>query len=304
MTPPDGDTSRQWKDREEHTPYEARAGLTYSKQLGYVPADKTAESASSTLEDAYDDYAVAQIGKAVGNQSDYEFFLKRSLNYRLLFNPKTGFMQARNSDGSWASPDEGWTEGDKWTYTWAVQHDIPGLIELMGGREVFNRKLDEHFAGGHNHHDNEPSHHYPYLYDYSGEPWKTQAKVREILAQAYSNTPAGMLGNEDCGQMSAWYIFSAMGFYPVDPVSGNYMIGSPLFRTVRLHLANGKTFTISAPNNSEQNKYIQSAELNGKQLTIPALSWADIQAGGTLKFVMGAEASKWGADWHPAPLRP
>jgi predicted alpha-1,2-mannosidase len=304
MTPPDGDTTRKWLDREPHTPYEARAGLTYSKQLGYIPADKIAEAASSTLEDAYDDYAVAQIAKAVGKDYDYRFFLNRSLNYSLLFNRKTGFMQARNSDGSWAGEDVGWTEGDKWAYTWAVMHDIPGLIELMGGRDAFNRKLDDHFSGGHNHHDNEPSHHYPYPYDYSGQPWKAQAKVREILAQAYSNTPSGMLGNEDCGQMSAWYIFSAMGFYPVNPVSGDYMIGSPLFRTVRMHLANGGTFVVSAPANSTKNLYIQSAELNGQPLTIPVLRWDQIQQGGTLSLVMGSEPSQWGADWHPAPLKP
>ena len=301
MTPPDGDTTRKWLDREPHTPYEARAGLTYSKKLGWVPADRTAEAASSTLEDAYDDYAVAEIAKAMGKESDYLFFLKRSLNYELLFNRETGFMQARNSDGSWAAPDVGWTEGDQWAYTWAVMQDIPGLIELMGGRDAFNRKLDEHFAGGHNHHDNEPSHHYPYLYDYSGQPWKTQAKVREIEAQAYSNTPSGMLGNEDCGQMSAWYVFSAMGLYPVNPVSGGYMIGSPLFQTIRLHLANGKTFVISAPANSEKNMYIQSTELNGKPLTIPLLRWDQIQQGGTLTLAMGQAPSQWGKNWHPAP---
>jgi predicted alpha-1,2-mannosidase len=304
MKPPDGDTTRKWLDREPHTPYEARAGLTYSKKLGYVPANKTAEAASSTLEDAYDDYAVAEIAKAVGKESDYHFFLKRSLNYGSLFNRETGFMQARNSDGSWAAPDVGWTEGDKWAYTWAVMHDIPGLIGLMGGPNTFNRKLDEHFSGGHNKHDNEPSHHYPYLYDYSGQPWKTQAKVREIEAQAYSNTPSGVLGNEDCGQMSAWYIFSAMGFYPVNPVSGDYMIGSPLFQKVTLHLATGKTLVISAPANSERNIYIQSAELNGQPLTIPVLSWAQIQPGGTLTFDMGPDPSKWGTNWHLAPLQP
>jgi len=301
MTPPDGDTTRKWFDRDLHTPCEVRSGLTYSKKLGYVPADKTAEAASSTLEDAYDDYVVAEIAKAVGKECDYHFFLKRALNYELLFSRETGFMQARNSDGSWAAPDVGWTEGDKWAYTWAVMHDIPGLIELMGGREAFNHNLDEHFAGGHNHHDNEPSHHYAYLYD-SGQPWKTQAKVREILAQAYSNTPSGMLGNEDCGQMSAWYIFSAIGLYPVNPVSGDHMIGSPLFQQVRLHLGNGKTFVISAPANSEKNMYIESAELNGKPLTIPMLCWEQIQQGGTLTFAMGRAPSQWGANWHPAPL--
>jgi predicted alpha-1,2-mannosidase len=302
MTPPDGDTTRKWLDREPHTPYEARAGLTYAKKLGYVPADKTSESASSTLEDAYDDYAVAQIAKAAGKESDYRFFMNRSLNYKLLFNTKTGFMQARNSDGSWADPGAGWTEGDKWVYTWSVMHDLPGLMQLMGGADVYNRKLDEHFAGGHNHHDNEPSHHYGYLYDYSGEPWKTQQKVRQIAAEAYSNTPTGILGNEDCGQMSAWYIFTAMGFYPVSPVSGDYMIGSPIFEKTTLHLPTGKTFVISAPKSSATNLYIQSAKLNGKPLEFPMIRYADIQRGGTLSFKMGASPSKWGSNWHPAGL--
>jgi len=267
-----------------------------------VPNDKTAESASSSLEDDYDDYAVAQIAKAAGKESDYKFFINRSCNYRLLFNPETEFMQARNSDGSWADPGAGWTEGDKWVYTWSVMHDIPGLLRLMGGADNYNRKLDEHFAGGHNHHDNEPSHHYGYLYDYSGQPWKTQKKVREIAAEAYTNTPTGILGNEDCGQMSAWYLFTAMGFYPVNPVSGDYMIGSPIFRKTVIHLAGGKQFTISAPEASDANLYIQSAELNGKPLTIPVLRYSDIVAGGTLTFKMGPSPSNWASDWKPEPL--
>ncbi len=302
MTPPDGDTTRKWYDREPHTPYEARAGLTYAKTLGYIPNDKTAESASSSLEDDYDDYAVAQIAKAAGKDTDYKFFINRSRNYRLLFNPETGFMQARNSDGSWADPGAGWTEGDKWVYTWSTMHDIPGLIRLMGGTDNYDRKLDEHFAGGHNHHDNEPSHHYGYLYDYSGQPWKTQKKVREIATEAYTNTPTGILGNEDCGQMSAWYIFTAMGFYPVNPVSGDYMIGSPIFRKTVIHLAGGKQFIISAPEASDTNVYIQSAELNGKPLNIPVVRYSDIVAGGTLTFKMGPSPSKWASDWKPNPL--
>ncbi len=297
MTPPEGDTTRKWLDREPHTPYEARAGLTYSKILGYVPADKTAEAASRTLEDAYDDYAVAQIAKALGKTADYQYFLKRSHNYANIFDQETGFMRARNADGSWAAPDVGWTEGDDWVYTWSVLHDVPGLIQLIGGPEAFNRKLDEYFAGGHNQHDNEPSHHVAYLYDYSGEPWKTQAKTREIAGQAYSNTPKGMLGNEDCGQMSAWYIFTAMGFYPVNPVSGEYLIGSPLFRQVTLHLPDGRQFVIAASHTSEKNIYVQSASLNGKSVERPVLRWQDIQAGGVLRFEMGASPTKWGSGW-------
>src|SRR6202521_3678197 len=187
MTPPAGDTTRDWHDRQAHVPYEARAGLTYYKQIGYVPVDKTAEAASATLEDAYDDFAVAQVAKAVGKDADYRFFIDRSRNYRNLYNPATGFMQGRNADGSWADADAGWTEGDKWVYTYSVLHDIPGLMALLGGAEKYNATLDEHFRDGHNHHDNEPSHHYGYLYDFSGQPWKTQARVRQIANDYYSN---------------------------------------------------------------------------------------------------------------------
>jgi predicted alpha-1,2-mannosidase len=302
MTPPDDDTQHKWYDREPHTPYEARAGLTYLKELGYIPTDKTAEAASSTLEDSYDDWCVAQVAKALGKTKDYEFFLHRSLNYQHLFNKETGFMQARNSDGSWADPKDGWTEGDHWVYTWAVMHDIPGLIELMGGRDAYNARLDEHFSGGHNVHSNEPSHHYPYLYDFSGAAWKTQAKVREIANAEYANLPSGIDGDDDCGQMSSWYLFTALGFYPVNPASGDYMIGSPLFPKMTLRLANGKTLTVIAENNSDKNVYIQSAMLNGKALDKPVLRYDQIMAGATLKFVMGPSPSSWGSDWRPAPI--
>jgi len=303
MTPPDGDTTRQWRDREPHTPYEARAGLTYLKELGYIPADKIAESASSTLEDAYDDWCVAQVAKALGKTDDYQLFLKRSLNYKNLFNHETGFMQARNSDGSWASPRDGWTEGNAWVYTWDVLHDIPGLIELMGGKEKYDARLDAYFDGDYNRHSNEPSHHVGYLYDYGGQPWKTQQKVREIAENEYANAPSGLDGDDDCGQMSAWFIFTALGFYPVNPASGDYMIGSPMFTETTLNLANGKHFTVSAENNSDQNIYIQSATLNGQPLVAPVISYKDIIAGGTLIFVMGSKPSNWASTWTPAPLQ-
>ncbi len=300
--PPDGDTTRRWFDREPHTPYEARAGLTYAKTLGYIPADKISESASSTQEEAYDDYAVAQVAKAAGKSDDYDFFMQRSANYRKLFNPVRGFMQAKNLDGSWASPDEGWTEGDQWVYLFAALHDVPGVVKLLGGPQAAAAKLDAHFNGGHNRHDNEPSHHYGYLYDFTGEPWKTQARVREIARDAYSNTPNGVLGNEDCGQMSAWYIFTAMGFYPLNPASGDYVIGSPLFSRVMLNLPNGKRFEITAAGNSDRNVYIQSVTLNGKPLDKPIISYAQIEAGGSLHFQMGPKPSTWAADWHPQAL--
>ncbi len=303
MTPPDGDTTRLWLDREPYTPYEARAGLTYFKKLGYIPADKVSESASSTEEESYDDYAVAQVAKAVGKEDDYRFFMKRSLSYKNLFNSTRHFMQAKNSDGSWASPDDGWTEGDQWVYLYAALHDVPGVVKLMGGPQAASAELDEHFNGNHNRHDNEPSHHYGYLYDFTGEPWKTQARVREIANDAYSNTIDGVLGNEDCGQMSAWYIFTAMGFYPLNPASAQYVIGSPLFKSVTLHLPNGKVFSISAPNNSAKNVYVQSVTLNGKALDAPIINYADIEAGGELDFVMGPTPSHWASNWHPQPLQ-
>ena len=302
MTAPDGDRTRRWFDREPHTPYEARAGLSYFKELGYLPADKVAESASSTLEETYDDFAVAQVAKSLGRDGDYALFIKRSLAYRNLYNPARGFLQAKNSDGSWASPDDGWTEGDQWVYLYAPLHDVPGVVRLLGGSRAAAAKLDEHFDGGHNRHDNEPSHHYAYLYDFVGEPSKTQSRVRELLRDAYSDTPNGVLGNEDCGQMSAWYIFSALGFYPLNPVSTQYLIGSPLFTRATLNLPNGKIFRISAPNNSAENIYIQSANLNAKPLRVPMITYADIEAGGELEFVMGPRPSHWAADWRPEPL--
>ena len=311
MTPPDGDTTRRWLDREEHTPYEARGGLTYYKQLGYIPTDKTDEAASRTLEDSYDDWCVAQIAKALGRSDDNRFFLKRSLNDRNLYNPAVGLMNGRTSDGKWApiggtrdNPQNrsvsGWTEGDAWVYTWSPLHDQAGLIQLMGGAEQYDRKLDQHFSGGHNVHNNEPSHHYGYLYDFGGQPWKTQAMVRKIAAAEYQPNPGGLDGDDDCGQMSAWLLFTAMGFYPVNPASGDYMIGSPMFGQISLTLANGKTFRVEASNNSAENVYIQSATLNGKPFNVPLLAWEQIQAGGTLSFVMGAKPSKWGSQWKPS----
>ena len=311
MTPPDGDTTRRWLDREEHTPYEARGGLTFYKQLGYIPTDKTDEAASRTLEDSYDDWCVAQIAKTLGRTEDHRFFLKRSLNDRNLYNPAIGLMNGRTSDGKWApigggkdDPENrsasGWTEGDAWVYTWSPLHDQAGLIQLMGGAENYDNKLDQHFSGGHNVHSNEPSHHYGYLYDFGGQPWKTQATVRRIAAKEYDASPGGLDGDDDCGQMSAWLLFTAMGFYPVNPASGEYMIGSPMYREISLTLANGKTFRIEASNNSAENVYVQSAALNEMPLAIPVITWEQIQAGGVLHFVMGAKPSKWGSNWRPA----
>jgi predicted alpha-1,2-mannosidase len=303
MTPPDGDTTRRWADREPHTPYEARGGLTYYKELGYIPTDKTAEASSRTLEDSYDDWCVAQVAKALGKEKDYEFFLHRSLNYRNLYNPADGLMRGKTSDGKWAAEDAGWTEGTAWVYTWAPLHDEAGILKLMGGAAAYNDKLDQHFAGGHNVHSNEPSHHYGYLYDFSGEPWKTQAKVRQIAVAEYAGQPVGLDGDDDCGQMSAWYLFTALGIYPLNPASGNYMIGSPMFSRMSLRLANGKQFTVVAEHNSSTNVYIQSATLNGKPLTRPVIRYEDIMGGSTLHFVMGPKPSHWAADWRAQAIQ-
>jgi predicted alpha-1,2-mannosidase len=175
-------------------------------------------------------------------------------------------------------------------------------MALLGGRDAFNAKLDQHFGEHHNQHSNEPSHHYAYLYDFGGQPWKTQALVRQIAQEAYSNTPTGILGNEDCGQMSAWYIFAALGFYPVNPVSAQYMIGSPLFTRATLYLANGKRFEVIAANNSPANPYIQSARLNGAPLRTPVVTYQQIVSGGRLEFVMGPQPSQWASRWRPNAL--
>ncbi|KAF8905739.1 glycosyl hydrolase family 92-domain-containing protein [Gymnopilus junonius] len=229
--PPVDDWTVIYADREEHVDYEVRAGLSSTYNVagkGWVADDVHSESASRTLDYAYDDYAAYVLARELGKPENItNFLLKRSMAAPFtLYNDATGFMEARNADGSWAGEDNGWTEGDKWAYSFDVVHDVPTLIERRGGKVKFVESLDEHFDGGHNDHSNEPSHHIPYLYSLSGAAWKTQKKVRDIALADYNNTPTGLSGNEDCGQMSAWYIFSALGFYPVNPVSGEYVVGS------------------------------------------------------------------------------
>ena len=310
MTPPDGDTTRRWLDREKHTPYEARAGLTYYKQLGYIPTDKTDEASSRTLEDSYDDWCVAQIAKVLGHDEDYRFFLHRSLNDRNLYNPAIGMMNGKTSDGKWAplgaaqdSPANrsmsGWTEGDAWVYTWSALHDQAGLLQLMGGAEAYDAKLDLHFNGGHNVHRNEPSHHYGYLYDFGGQPWKTQRKVRHIATEEYGMALEAWMGMTIADRCRHGCCLLRWDFYPVNPASGDYMIGSPLYRGISLKLDNGKIFRVEAENNSETNVYIQSATLDNKPLEIPVITWEQIQSGTTLHFVMGPQPSSWGSKWRP-----
>lgn len=267
-------------------------GIGLYKKYGYVPYDVTDHynsenwSLSKTLEYAYDDYCIARMAEKLGEKQIADEFYKRSLNYKNVYNSQTTFMQPRNNKGSFIenfSPDD-YTphicESNGWQYFWSVQQDVDGLISLVGGKERFTQKLDSMFTYnpsadedlpifstgmiGQYAHGNEPSHHVIYLFNAIGQPWKTQKYAAEVMHELYKNTPAGLCGNEDCGQMSAWYVFSAMGFYPVDPISGKYEIGTPMYPEMKMHLANGKTFTILAPAVSKENIYIQSVKLDGK----------------------------------------
>lgn len=281
-------------------------------KYGYFPTDITeAESVSSTLESVYDDYAAADMAKRMGKDEDAAYFAKRADFYKNLFDPTTKFMRPRKTDGTWKSPFNpsqvghsesvggDYTEGNAWQYTWHVQHDIPGLIELFGGEAPFLDKLDSLFTVklettqadvtgliGQYAHGNEPSHHVAYLYALAGRPERTQELIREIFDTQYRPLPDGLCGNDDCGQMSAWYMFSAMGFYPVNPVSGQYVFGAPQLPEITLHLANGKTFTVKAENLSKEHKYVDSITLNGKPYTKNYISHQDIINGGTLVYKM------------------
>jgi predicted alpha-1,2-mannosidase len=308
-----------------------RIGLSYYLQLGYVPYNKIRESVSRTLEYAYNDWCVAQLAKALGKTDDYELFIKRAANYKNIIDTSTGFARPKNTDGAWLSPfnptfigggdNRHYTEANAWQYTWFVPHDVQGLINLEGGRERVVQKLDSLFTIsseiqetvsdatgliGQYAHGNEPSHHTIYLYNYAGAPWKTQNMVRKAMDELYSDGPAGLCGNEDMGQMSAWYVLSVMGFYQVAPGQNVYAIGSPEFSKVTLHLDKAfnkaNAFVVEARNNSKENKYIQSATLNGKPLNKPWFDHAEIQKGGTLIFQMGSEPNKaWGSDLLAAP---
>lgn len=297
MVPPFNDTILRYGDRDKWYDYEAQAGVTYFKKLGYVPVDKTAESVSRTIEYSVDDYATAQLAKALRKEDDYNKLMALSKNYKNLYDPQTGFMLPKKLNGSFDEKNkeghwEGFTEGDQWTYAFGAMHDVPGMIEMMGGKEKFAAKLDENFEGKHYRHDNEPGHHYVYLYDYCGQPWKTQELVRKHTSENFRNQPIGINGNEDCGQMAAWYIFGVMGFYPVTPASGIYAIGAPQFPELTLQSnINGKPhiFQIVANNLSKENKYIQKITLDGKPVTQPFIHHSDIVNGHKLIFEMGAQ---------------
>ena len=301
-----------------------RRGASYYNELGYVPYDvKINENAARTLEYAYDDFTISRLAKALGKpQADIDFYANRSMNYKKLFDPETKLMRGKNKDGKFQSPfnplkwGDAFTEGNSWHYTWSVFHDIDGLATLMGGKKMFVNMLDSVFKmpplfddsyyGGTIHeiremqianmgqyaHGNQPIQHMIYLYNYAGEPWKTQYWIREAMAKLYKPTPDGYCGDEDNGQTSAWYVFSAMGFYPVCPATDQYVLGTPLFKKVTLKLENGKQFTITAPNNSEVNKYVQKVELNGKAYLNNWIGHSSILAGGNFNFNLGNTPNK------------
>ncbi|SDD05267.1 GH92 family glycosyl hydrolase [Niabella drilacis] len=274
----------RWGDRAPwNGSYEARAGLDHYMKAGYVAADKTNESASRTLEFAMDDYCVAQMAKGLGHREDYDILMRRTKNYERLFNKETGFFQARNSNGSWAAPDEGFTEGGKWTYRFCVMQDIPGLIRLLGGERQFVAELDRNFEDGHYHHDNEPGHHFAYMYSYCNRLDKTQSRIPGIIKKNYQDKPDGLSGNDDCGQMSAWYLFSSLGFYPLAPASGEYALGIPHFKEITVKLENGKQLRIKAPELGEK-ALLTKVRFNGKVLDKPFIPVREILKGGTLVF--------------------
>ena len=288
---------------EEYAEGKGRRALDSYIKYGYIPvqdpvadAYHKAEQTSRTLEYAYDDYVFGRFAEALGHDDVAKQLIARSQNYCNVINPATGWADGRNDDGTFLNADP-WTfqkficEGQPCHYTWYVPHDIPGLIELMGGEEVFIAKLDSLFDTGHYWHGNEPSHQICYLYDYTSQPYKTQLHVRETLQSQYAASHDGLAGNDDAGQMSAWYIFSALGFYPVCPGTPEYAIGSPIFPKAIIHLPNGNDFTIIADNASPDNIYIQQASLNGTPLNRMFLSHSDITNGGTLHFVMGQRNS-------------
>jgi len=309
-------------------------GVEDSESVAAVDHWHRRQSVSVTLESAYDDWCLAQMAKALGRDSDYALFMKRAHNYQNLYDSTIGFMAPKAADGHWVRPfdpklsggfagEEYFAECNSWIYTFSVQQDVQGLINLMGGREEFNNKLDRLFVEQPDPMDkpaflgqfpdmsgligmycqgNEPAFHIPYLYDYSGEPWKTQKMVREIMQLWYNSTPFGLPGDDDGGAMSSWYVFSAMGFYPVTPGCPDYEIGSPIFKKVTIRVGNGKTFVIEANHVSEKNKYIQSATLDGKPLNTPWITHSEIVRGGTLAFEMGPMPyKKWGSALSDAP---
>jgi len=297
-------------------------GLAFVKQSGYIPADSLVESVAMGMEYSIADWGIAQMAKRMGKTEDYEYFSKRAINYRNYFDASTRFVRGRVGENKWREPfspfvsrhmKDDFSEGNAWQYTWLVPQDVEGLISLLGGEKQFAEKLDSLFTIkgdmgkeassditgliGQYAHGNEPSHHIAYLYTYVGQPWKTAEKVRYILDSLYFDRPNGLCGNEDVGQMSAWYVLSSLGFYQVNPSNGAYVFGSPVMDETTLTLNNGKTFHILVKNNSKQNKYIQSVTYNGNDYKRSYILYKDFMAGGEMTIEMGASPSKtWGVE--------
>jgi predicted alpha-1,2-mannosidase len=293
------------------------------KQYGYIPYDlePDKETVARGLEYALADWCIAQIAKVTGDQKNYDYFLNRSKSYRHYFDKQTRFMRGKDSKGNFRPAAEfdplstkhrndDYCEGNAWQYTWLVPHDVHGLANLFGSEKAFIQKLDSLFiiegdlgeeaspdvSGliGQYAHGNEPSHHIIYMYNYVGQPWKAAQLIRRVLREQYRNDLDGLSGNEDVGQMSAWYVLSSIGLYQEEPAGGKYIIGSPQFNEARLNVGDGKTFIVKAINNSDKNIYVQSARLNGKRYDKSYIDYRDIIAGGTLELVMGPKPSKWG----------
>lgn len=295
-------------------------GTQWYRRYGYVPQDSAWHTVTKTLEYAYDDWCIAQVAKKIGKTADYDLYMKKSAAYKMLFDAETGFIRAKNSDGTWTEPFDPYftstdgsksfyEEGNAWQYTFFVPHDIRGLAKGFGTHEKFAEKLDAMFSApsqlngeqappdisgliGQYAHGNEPSHHIAYMYSYIGQPWKTQQWVRTIVDSMYHDQPEGYAGNEDCGQMSAWAVWSMVGCYPANPSGAEYVFGSPVFDEVNMKLPSGKTMKITAANAGKNNPYIQSIKLNGKPYTKVFISHTDLLKGGTLEFIMGAQPNK------------
>ncbi len=325
------DTTLAWEAVKATAMLDER-GLDYVKKYGFIPADSMVESAAMGLEYTIADWGIAQMAKRMGKQADYEYFSSRAKNYHWYFDPQTKFMRGRVSETAWRNPfspfesrhmKDDFSEGNAWQYTWLAPHDVEGLMELLGGENAFVEKLDSLFVIkgdlgkeasaditgliGQYAHGNEPSHHIAYLYAFAGQPWKTADKVRHIVDSLYADRIDGLCGNEDVGQMSAWYVLSSLGFYQVNPANGMYVFGSPVVDEATLRLANDKTFQIIMKNNSAINKYIQHISLNGKAYNRSFILYKDIMAGGKLVITMGAEPSAtWGVakDARPSSVLP
>ena len=299
-------------------------GVGYYKNLGYIPSELENNSVSKVLEYAYDDWCISEVAKKLGKNKDATEFSKRAQNYKNIFDVESGgFTRGRYADGSWKTPfdpfktsglgNDDYTEGNAWQYTFYAPQDMTTYVEMNGGAEMFASKLDTMFLTpldpkynsvpdvsgliGQYAHGNEPSHHTAYLYNFAGKPWKTQQMVARIRKEMYSSQPDGLCGNDDCGQMSAWYVFSVLGFYPVTPGAGYFVIGAPAVKEASIVMPNGRTFTVSAPNYNEDNIYIQSVKLNGEPYYNSFLSLADIKEGADVEFIMGSEPN---ADWGQA----